>query len=101
MSERDSYPGVVKQTGLLPFPGSRVNPQQAIRHAAAAYSHGEWAQAEQFCQMPLNAQANYFDALTLAGVIAAQTGRAEEAGSRTPPGSCHGRMRSSAPVPGP
>ena len=53
--------------------------QQAMQQAAAAYSHRDWVEAEQLCRRVLNAKPGHFDALTLLGIIAAQTGHATEA----------------------
>ncbi len=53
--------------------------QQAIQQAAAAYSRRDWVEAEQLCRRVLNAKPGHFDALTLLGIIAAQTGHATEA----------------------
>jgi predicted O-linked N-acetylglucosamine transferase (SPINDLY family) len=52
---------------------------QAMQHAAAAYNSGEWAKAEHLTRLIINAEADYFDALNLLGIIAAQTRRPEEA----------------------
>src|ERR1700723_1508618 len=52
---------------------------QAMQHAAAAYNNGEWAKAEHLARLILNAQADYFDALNLLGIMTAQTRRPEEA----------------------
>jgi protein O-GlcNAc transferase len=51
----------------------------AMRQAGDAFNSGDWAQAEQLCRSILSAQAGYFDALTLLGIIAAQTQRIGEA----------------------
>jgi protein O-GlcNAc transferase len=52
---------------------------QAIREAGALYSRGHWAEAEQRCRAILASHADHFEALSLLGVIAAQTGRKPEA----------------------
>jgi protein O-GlcNAc transferase len=52
---------------------------QAMQEAARAYTSGQWAEAEGWCRNILAARADYFDALNLLGIIAAQTGRTEEA----------------------
>jgi predicted O-linked N-acetylglucosamine transferase (SPINDLY family) len=57
----------------------RLTLPQAMQHAAAAYNDGEWAKAEHLARLILNAQADYFDALNLLGIMAAQTRRPEEA----------------------
>lgn len=63
-------PGSGKFTLTLP---------QAMQQAAAAYSRRDWVEAEQLCRGVLNAKADHFDALTLLGIIAAQTGHTREA----------------------
>jgi len=52
---------------------------QAIREAAAAYARGEWVEAEQTCRKILELRGDHFGALSLLGIIAAQTRRTEEA----------------------
>ncbi|HEY4751549.1 MAG TPA: tetratricopeptide repeat protein [Steroidobacteraceae bacterium] len=52
---------------------------QAMQQAARAYASGQWAEAEQWCRNILAARGDYFDALNMLGIIAAQTGRTEEA----------------------
>jgi len=52
---------------------------QAMQYAAAAYNTGEWAKAEHLTRLILSAQADHFGALNLLGIMAAQTGRLEEA----------------------
>ena len=52
---------------------------QAVQQAAAAYTRGEWAEAERLCRRILAAPGDYFGALNLLGIIAAQTRRTEEA----------------------
>jgi predicted O-linked N-acetylglucosamine transferase (SPINDLY family) len=51
----------------------------AMQHATVAYTRGKWAEAERVCRRILAARGDCFDALSLLGVIAAQTRRAEEA----------------------
>ena len=63
-------PGIGKITLTLP---------QAMQQAGAAYSRRDWAEAERLCRLVLNAKADFLDALTLLGIIAAQTHRAQEA----------------------
>jgi tetratricopeptide (TPR) repeat protein len=58
---------------------ARLTPTQAIRHAGTAYNSGQWANAEQLCRMILRVQADFYDALNLLGIIAAQTRRIAEA----------------------
>ncbi len=50
-----------------------------MQQAAAAYSRRDWVEAERLCRLVLNAKADYFDALTLLGIIAAQSQRMQEA----------------------
>ena len=50
-----------------------------MQHAAVAYTRGNWAEAERVCRRILAARGDCFEALSLLGVIAAQTRRAEEA----------------------
>jgi tetratricopeptide (TPR) repeat protein len=52
---------------------------QALQQALAAYQRRDWVEAERICRLVLNTQADYFDALNLLGIIAAQTQRAQEA----------------------
>lgn len=50
-----------------------------MQKALAAYSGRDWVQAERRCRQVLRAKADHFDALTLLGIIAAQTQRMPEA----------------------
>ena len=52
-----------------------LNLVQALQGAFAAYQRGDWPEAERLCRLVLDAQADNFDALHLAGFIAAQTQR--------------------------
>ena len=52
---------------------------EALQRAAAAYSRRDWVEAERLCRLVLNARTDNFDALTLLGIIAAQTQRTQEA----------------------
>ncbi len=52
---------------------------QAMQQAIRAYTRGQWAEAERLCRNILAARGDHFDALSLSGAIAAQTGHAEEA----------------------
>jgi predicted O-linked N-acetylglucosamine transferase (SPINDLY family) len=64
----------------LLHPGNAaVSVPQAMEQAAAAYGASEWARAEQLCRTILQRQAGHFDALSLLGAVAAQTGRTDEA----------------------
>jgi len=56
-----------------------MNLPQALQQAAAAYSRGDLVEAERLCRRMLAAKADHFDALTLSGIIAAQTLRTQEA----------------------
>lgn len=51
----------------------------AIQKAGEAYRRGDWAGAETICRRVLRAKTDHFDALTLLGIVAAQTGRAAQA----------------------
>lgn len=62
-----------------PVNRSPMTPPQAMQHAYAAYTSGDWTRAEQVCRSILNAHADYLDALNLLGVIAAQSKRFEDA----------------------
>jgi len=50
-----------------------------MQSAAQAYTRGDWAGAEAICRKILAAKTSHFDALTLLGIVSAQTGRAAEA----------------------
>ncbi|MBV8307032.1 MAG: tetratricopeptide repeat protein, partial [Gammaproteobacteria bacterium] len=52
---------------------------QAVQQAAMAWTRGEWAKAERLCRQVLAARKDHGDALSLLGIIAAQTGRTAEA----------------------
>lgn len=52
-----------------------------MQHAAAAYARGQWAEAERYCRRMLATRGNFFHALNLLGIIAAQTRRPDEAAS--------------------
>jgi protein O-GlcNAc transferase len=52
---------------------------QAMQRATEAYNRGDWSDAEHVCRSILQNQADQFDALTLLGMIAAQTHREAEA----------------------
>jgi predicted O-linked N-acetylglucosamine transferase (SPINDLY family) len=62
-----------------PHQGLPVSVPDALRQAAAAFSGGRWTDAESLCRTVLAVESANFDALTLFGIIAAQTGRVEEA----------------------
>ena len=52
---------------------------QSMQQALAAYDAGDWTRAEQLCRAVLEARGDYFDALNLLGILAAQTERLPEA----------------------
>jgi predicted O-linked N-acetylglucosamine transferase (SPINDLY family) len=52
---------------------------QALEQAENAFCNGDSVRAEQLCRMILDTQAHHFDALTLLGILTAQTGRITEA----------------------
>jgi tetratricopeptide (TPR) repeat protein len=84
MAKRNPGPSSKKRPAtqsLAAFTGNPVTltPPQAIQQAIVAYNLGDWTKAEQLCRLVLSAQAAYFDALNLLGIIAAQTLRMEEA----------------------
>ncbi len=53
--------------------------QLALHEAVAAYTRGDWNEAEKLCRRILKAMPGQFDTLHLLGIIAAQTQRTEEA----------------------
>ena len=58
---------------------STVTLPQAAELAAAAYQRNDWPEAERLCRLILGVQSDYFDALYLLGIVAAQTQRMQEA----------------------
>ena len=52
---------------------------EAVNQAIAAYNSRDWLKAEQLCGLVLNIKADNFVALSLLGIISAQTNRLEEA----------------------
>jgi predicted TPR repeat methyltransferase len=67
-------------------PGARGDQAEAaisrmMQHAASAYARGEWAEAERCCREIIATRSNFFHALNLLGIIAAQTRRPDEAAS--------------------
>jgi len=52
---------------------------QAMQHALDAFQRGDTAEADRLCRLLLGVQPDYFDALFLAGLIAEQAGKAEQA----------------------
>jgi predicted O-linked N-acetylglucosamine transferase (SPINDLY family) len=56
-----------------------LNLPEVVQRAIAAYGRGAWSEAEMLCRQVLDAKSDYFDALNLLGIIAAQTRRTQEA----------------------
>lgn len=56
-----------------------VDMRQALEAASAAYAANDWANAEKLCSAILQAQPDSFEALSLLGIIKAQSGHVEEA----------------------
>ncbi len=56
-----------------------LGPMQALQEAGDLYARGDWMRAEQLCRRVLAGQADCFEALSLLGLIAAQTRRMNEA----------------------
>lgn len=54
----------------------------AIRQAGALYESARWAECETICRLVLDKDPHQFDALNLSGIVAAQTGRMDEAARR-------------------
>lgn len=50
-----------------------------MQHALDAFQRGDTAEADRLCRLLLGVQPDYFDALFLAGLIAEQAGKAEQA----------------------
>lgn len=50
-----------------------------MQQVAIAYQRGAWSEAERLCRLVLSSKPDYFDALHVLGVIAAQTQRTHEA----------------------
>ena len=50
-----------------------------MQRAVAAYERGDWVAAERVCRAVLDADADHFDALHLCGIVAARSGRTQEA----------------------
>jgi predicted O-linked N-acetylglucosamine transferase (SPINDLY family) len=61
------------------FTNSGVKVERIMQEASAAYGRGRWGDAEQLCRVILSRDPARFDALSLLGVIAAQTRRLPEA----------------------
>jgi predicted O-linked N-acetylglucosamine transferase (SPINDLY family) len=60
-------------------PAAAAAAPPALHEAAAAYARGDWAAAERLCTLALAAQPGLFEALTLLGIIKAQTRRTADA----------------------
>src|SRR5579862_8155280 len=60
-------------------PGQSALLPDLMRQADAAYAAGDWAGAERLCGQALRAQADHVPALSLLGIIKAQSRRTEEA----------------------
>ena len=54
----------------------------ALRQAASLYESGQWAHCEQVCAFMLNLRPDHFEALNLSGIVAAQSGRLDDAARR-------------------
>lgn len=52
---------------------------QVMQQAIAAFQRGDWGEAERLGRSVLQRKADHFDALNLLGIVAAQTGRTQEA----------------------
>ena len=52
---------------------------EAMRRAVEAFQRGDLAEAERLCRAVLDAKADHFDALYLAGIISGRAGRAADA----------------------
>jgi predicted O-linked N-acetylglucosamine transferase (SPINDLY family) len=59
--------------------GPTIPATQALQQAGAAYMRGDWARAEYLCRAVLSSHQGHSRALTLLGIIAAQTGRRDQA----------------------
>ena len=64
---------------MITVGGREIDLDRAVQAAAALYHAGQWDKAERLCGAVLTAQPQCFDALTLLGIIAAQTGRIRQA----------------------
>jgi tetratricopeptide (TPR) repeat protein len=72
--EKSLHPSKQGQSGQ-----EALAPKQAMERAFAAFRRGGWVEAENFCRLVLKERTGDFDALHLLGIIAAQSGRLEEA----------------------
>jgi predicted O-linked N-acetylglucosamine transferase (SPINDLY family) len=52
---------------------------EIMQRAQAAFARGDWAGAEQLCKTILNSRSDFVEALSLLGILKAQTQRPEEA----------------------
>ena len=78
MSRKPSPGGAAKPARAAGLAG-RPDLRQLIGLAAAYMERGEWALAEQLCQRILQVDTSNCDALQISGLIAANTGRLEQA----------------------
>jgi predicted O-linked N-acetylglucosamine transferase (SPINDLY family) len=82
MPTRDVPPATV-HSARLPAQADGAGPAltvpQTMQLAAAAYARGDWHAAERLCRAVLDQDADHFDALHLAGIVAARSGRAHDA----------------------
>jgi len=84
VTESDSWPSGKARESEQPVVRTGTNGaaqtlSQAMQQADRLYSRGQRIQAEQCCKLILKADAGYVAALNLLGIIAAQSGRTEEA----------------------
>ncbi|MHB1871889.1 MAG: tetratricopeptide repeat protein [Steroidobacteraceae bacterium] len=63
----------------FPFPAQSSAPPDPVRRAYSLYTEGKWAEAEALCRSILARQPDHPGALTLLGVIMAQSGRSAQA----------------------
>jgi tetratricopeptide (TPR) repeat protein len=56
-------------------------PPAFLDQARRSYGSGDWVHAEHLCRLALAARPDFFDPLNLLGIIAARSGRLEEAAS--------------------
>jgi predicted O-linked N-acetylglucosamine transferase (SPINDLY family) len=56
-----------------------IDVKQALEAASGAYAANDWAKTEKLCRAILQAQPDSFEALSLLGIVKAQSGHVEEA----------------------